>query len=416
MKTESQKFKLTVFMLALIASIFFLPSAFIIGLPKNTFVNGVNVGGMAKKSAIAAVRESTLSQLKQKELKICAGENMYRFSYPEINFRDNLYELVNGIKKSGNYNTETSYYLNGEKAVISGICSDVNINKTEPYAIFNKEGEPFTYYSGNDGKRIDEKKLIKDVKKSLKGEFETVYAKFVPDICCERLDDVKNRTKLITRFSTLYDCQNAGRSQNIELACRKINGTVIDAGKSFSFNNIVGARTLENGFFNAKIIEGGRFVEGLGGGVCQVSTTLYNAALLSGLKITEYHPHSLKVGYVPPSRDAMVSGDYFDLKFLNSSANPVYVRANAHKGVLSCEIYGESDGATYSISSKIINEISPPEPEEVESISDDFIVGEKPGAESESYLTVTRNGVSVTTLLRRDKYAAVRGVKGKPKI
>ena len=147
----------------------------------------------------------------------------------------------------------------------------------------------------------------------------------------------------------------------------------------------MGARTEANGFKKAKIIEDGRFVYGTGGGVCQASTTLYNAALLAGLKVTEYHPHSLSVNYVRPSRDAMVSGSYSDLKFCNTTNCPVYIRVLTGLYYVRCEMYGLSDGAKYSLSS--------------------VVTGEEGGTvESECYLTVTRGESSYTKLLRKDRY------------
>ena len=124
---------------------------------------------------------------------------------------------------------------------------------------------------------------------------------------------------------------------------------------------------------------------GVGGGVCQVSTTLYNAALLAGLKVTEYHPHSLAVSYVSPSRDAMVSGSYSDMKFCNTTDCPVYIRVLTGLYYVRCEIYGLSDGAEYSLQSVVTGE-------------------EDGGVESECYLTSMRGGESHTRLIRRDKY------------
>lgn len=165
----------------------------------------------------------------------------------------------------------------------------------------------------------------------------------------------------------------------------------------FSFNAAVGKRTAERGFSTAKIIEDGEFVEGVGGGVCQVSTTLYNAALLSGCKIREYHPHSLPVSYVPPSRDAMVSGEYCDLKF--SRPAEFYIRAQTGENSVTFTFYGESDGFKYSLESEVKGYIEPP----VEK-------GETPregrrGIISECYLAAERNGYTVRRLIRRDEYA-----------
>jgi vancomycin resistance protein YoaR len=183
-----------------------------------------------------------------------------------------------------------------------------------------------------------------------------------------------------------------------------INGTCLGAGEEFSFNGTVGERTAQNGFMPAKVIIKGKYEEGVGGGVCQVSTTLYNAALLAGLRITEYHPHSLAVGYVPPSRDAMVSWGACDMKFVNRSNQPCYIRMNATKGVITCRIYGKSDGASYEISSVVTGKISPL-PEEKDGV---LYTTERDGLTSESYL-ITRNQTGETTkLLRKDRYLPVR--------
>ena len=181
----------------------------------------------------------------------------------------------------------------------------------------------------------------------------------------------------------------------------------MESGKTLSFNNIVGARVKERGFLPAKIIEKGEFVEGVGGGVCQVSTTLYNAALLSGLEIEEYHPHSLAVSYVPPSRDAMVSGTYFDLKISNPYPTPVYIRASVTGGSVAFSIYGYDDGTAYSLSSEVTGAI--PAPEESCASPEEARAG-KDGLTSESYLTVTRGSYVKTVLLRKDKYAPVKRV------
>ncbi|MBO5327967.1 MAG: VanW family protein [Clostridia bacterium] len=411
MKHTLKKLNIFFGMLALFASIFIF-AAFFTGLPKNTFINGVNVSRLNRSAAIKAVRESIVEKLKGERLQIYAGDNIYTYSYPEINFKDNLKNVVNGVKKSGEYHGEIKYYLNGINDVVSSILAGVTAEKVEPYAIFNRSGEPFTYVDGKEGKTVNAQKLITDINNSLNGGFSNVKVQILSKPFRGNLNEIKKNTVLLSQFSTKYDQSNKSRSHNINLACEKINGTILRPQSLFSFNGTVGERTVKNGYLQAKIIEGGRFIDGLGGGVCQVSTTLYNAALLSGLAVTEFHPHSLKVGYVAPSRDAMVSGNYFDLKFKNCKNQPVFIRASAHNGTLTVKIYGKSDGATYKLSSKIIAEIAPPPPEEKGGNGGDFIVEEKCGIESEGYLTVTKNGVSKTTLIRKDKYAAVRGVRG----
>ena len=137
------------------------------------------------------------------------------------------------------------------------------------------------------------------------------------------------------------------------------------------------------GFKSAPIIQDGKFVAGTGGGVCQVSTTVYNAALLSGMGIVEQHPHSLAVGYVEPSFDAMVSGTGCDLKFRNDTEGRVYILAKASGGNLCVRIYGQKTDVTYVRKSVVVETIAPPEPEIREGDSECVLRAEKQGLRSE---------------------------------
>lgn len=224
---------------------------------------------------------------------------------------------------------------------------------------------------------------------------------------------------LIGKFSTSYANSDVNRSFNISLAAKKINGTFIESGEAFSFNKTVGPRTEKNGFKPAKIIVGGKFDDGIGGGVCQVSTTVYNAAVFAGLKIKEYHPHSLSVSYVEPSADAMVSYGYADLKVVNSTKNPLYIRAFTKNKTVTVAFYGEKSSYTYKYVSVVKETL---EPESGEVIIDDGSYGlkngerkvlayPKKGIKSEAYLYKYEGKTLVSkTLVRRDFYKPVRGV------
>ena len=201
------------------------------------------------------------------------------------------------------------------------------------------------------------------------------------------------------------------RSANIRLAAKKINGTTLYSGQVFSFNNTVGARTAQNGFKQAKIIQDGQYVSGYGGGVCQVSTTLYNAAALSGLEICEYHPHTLKVSYVPPSRDAMVSGSYFDLKFKNTRLTPIYIRTNTTFNSITCTIYGQSDGYKYTFDSTVTGTIPKPKAVEIQGEEGVIRYGWE-GTKSEGVLIKTKDGISKVAFKRKDSYAPVADMIG----
>lgn len=214
--------------------------------------------------------------------------------------------------------------------------------------------------------------------------------------------------KLIASFCTYYGESAQNRKDNIALACRKIDGTILYPEEEFSFNDSVGKRTSENGFKSAYIIQDGQFVEGTGGGVCQVSSTLYNCALLCDLAITCVRPHSLPVSYVAPSFDAMVS-TASDLRFVNTLSAPITIRMSADGNYVRAQMYGvESfDIKRRSQTLEII-------PFEIEYIEDDNLhEGEeiidtygKNGLRSQGFLDYYQNGKLVKSILVRQDYYA----------
>ena len=141
-------------------------------------------------------------------------------------------------------------------------------------------------------------------------------------------------------YTTAYSASFAARAHNIELAASLLDGQKVGAGAEFSFNAAVGARTSERGFESAKVILNGEYVDGVGGGVCQVSSTLYNAWVLAGLAVRSVRAHSLPSGYVPMSQDATVS-EYIDLVLLNDSPGEVTIRAAAREGKLTIALFGK---------------------------------------------------------------------------
>ena len=408
---KSIKIILIISALSLIAGALFLCAAFSTRLPRGVIVNGVDIGGLTYSCAEKILRQGVEESLKEKRLRICAGELHYEYTFPEIYYADNFSEGLKNITAKGEYSLPVQYYLNGAESIAEYICRDCERTVVQPYAVFNYDGEPFTYYEGCDGVKADKNKLLEDISLSINGGWEEVNVDLKEVKHKESLEDVKLRTVKLYSFTTYFDAGNSERSSNIRLAAGKINGTVLKSGECFSFNKTVGARTEENGFKQAKIIEDGKFVLGFGGGVCQVSTTLYNAAILSGLKIEEYHPHSLAVSYVAPSRDAMVSGSYSDLRFSNDNNTPVYIRVKCTQNSICCTFYGESDGYNYSFKSEIIGSIPRPDDEEVEGDEDKILSYGRDGTLSLGYLVKERDGEQVEELIRKDKYAPVKEVR-----
>ncbi|NLC88265.1 MAG: hypothetical protein GX682_05825 [Clostridiaceae bacterium] len=154
---------------------------------------------------------------------------------------------------------------------------------------------------------------------------------------------------LLATYSTTYSSSNVNRSTNIRLASNKINGTVVMPGETFSYNTTVGRRTAAAGFKSAAVYVGGEVTTGIGGGICQVSSTLYNAVLLSNLGIVERHNHGFNPGYVPVGRDATVSWGGPDFKFKNTRNYPIKIVCSGSGGNINIKIYGLKEETEYTV-------------------------------------------------------------------
>ena len=154
---------------------------------------------------------------------------------------------------------------------------------------------------------------------------------------------------VVSSFSTRYDASNTNRSTNLRIAAEKINGTVLLPGEVFSYNKTVGKRTVEEGYKDAKIYADGGVVDGLAGGICQISSTLYNAVLLANLEIVERRNHSFTTSYVAAGRDATVVWGTIDFQFKNSRTYPIKIEASVKKGIAEVKIHGMQEQQEYEI-------------------------------------------------------------------
>jgi len=166
---------------------------------------------------------------------------------------------------------------------------------------------------------------------------------------------------LVSSFSTQFNLEAANRSHNIRLAASILDNYLLLPGKTLSLNNVLGESTKVKGYKEAPIIVGGELVPGLGGGLCQIYSTLYNAALLANLQVIERHNHRLTVPYIDPGRDATVSFPYKDLKILNNKDHALLVTASVVHDELTIRIFGRPMGERVEISTKILRTIEPPQ-------------------------------------------------------
>lgn len=231
------------------------------------------------------------------------------------------------------------------------------VHKEAVNAYYTKD--PFAVYPSSTGLdfsvSLDEAKaMLTEQKEEYVIPLKVVYPKVTTnDLGSEAFPD------LLATYSTTFSTKNTNRSTNIRLATQKINGVVLMPGETFSYNQVVGKRTTANGFKVAAVYSNGEVSEGVGGGICQVSSTLYNAVLLSNLEVTERRNHTFHTGYVPAGQDATVSWGAPDFKFKNNRNYPIRIVATVSGGKITTKIYGlkQADDYTVKISSSIVGSI-----------------------------------------------------------
>lgn len=210
---------------------------------------------------------------------------------------------------------------------------------------------------GENGTSIDIKSTYEKLPKEW-GDFDCLEIPIVtreeqPEIDANALKTMGE----LASYTTWYNTSEINRSHNLFLAANAINSTIIQPQGIFSFNQTVGERIYEKGYRDALIIVGGKFEPGAGGGVCQVSSTLYNSCLLAGLEIVERYSHGLAISYVPLGRDATVVFGLQDLRFRNNTPQPIYIGAFTEAGRLTINIYGNTDHKQNIQLSNIIDKV-----------------------------------------------------------
>ena len=210
--------------------------------------------------------------------------------------------------------------------IVKKIESDIFLPVNNGSVNFDPDRDELFWITGQKaGRELDVERLCMEILGSLNRREPAKITPVIYKVPPMNPDEILEGITLRGQYSTSF-VDNAPRECNIALALEAFDGQVIKPGESISFNDIVGRRTRDRGFKTAKVIQDGEFVDGIGGGVCQASTTLFNAVLLSGLKILESHNHSIPIGYVPLGLDAMVSSQA-DLRFRNITEANIYIEA-----------------------------------------------------------------------------------------
>lgn len=276
--------------------------------------------------------------------------------------------------------------------------------------------DPFGIYVHVDGVdfNVDE---VKSLVTSDEQEYKIELIITEPEITTKDLGQEAFPDVLGKTYKTTYSAGDKNRNTNIELAAKNINGTILMPGEMFSYNGILGDTTAEKGYKPAGAYLNGQVIQSYGGGICQVSSTLYNAVLYANLEVTERYNHSFLSGYVPAGLDATVSYGTKDFKFINNRNYPIKLVVTAANGTISATIYGvkEDDDVDVELQSVITSYISPKVTYEK---TNTLNVGEEKvkqagstGCKCTVYITKSRNGQQISReVLNNDVYSA------KPKI
>ena len=331
---------------------------------------------------------------------------------------EELKEKLKGTEKITDYITIPVTEENPTAIDIDKIHEEIYKEVKDAYYTQN----PFEIHPEEEGIDFD----VEAAKKALeedKEEYEIDLKITKPKVTTSQIGTEAFPDQLAT-FRTNYDGGDKDRTTNLQIACNKINGKVVMPNETFSYNKTLGARTAAAGYKNAKVYEAGQVVDGIGGGICQISTTLYNAVLRANLEIVERRNHQFVTSYVEAGMDATVVYGMTDFKFKNTRKYPVKIIASAKNGVATVSLYGikESEEYTFSFRTVTVSTI----PTSTKYIDDATLpagtekVKQKGanGKKTETYMTKMLNGKIVETkILSRDTYDAMqrivlRGTKG----
>ena len=325
---------------------------------------------------------------------------------------EKLKDLIVDKLTSTNYNTDP-IEVPVEEAQPDPIDIDKihsEIYKEAKDAYYTKD--PFAVYPSSNGLDFDisvdeAKQMVSTPSETYTIPLKTLY----PDVTTNEIGTEAFPDKLAT-YSTSYASSNANRSTNIALAASKINGTVLMPGEEFSFNGTVGKRTAANGFKTATVYSNGQVTTDYGGGICQVSSTLYNTVLKANLEITNRVNHTFTVGYVPIGLDATVSWGSPDFKFKNNRRYPIKIVATTSNKRLTISVFGLKEDVEYEV--ELVSYKTGTIPYSTVYTTDSSLGKGKTkvvqsgsnGATSVAYKILKLNGKEVSrTLLSKDRYS-----------
>lgn len=327
-------------------------------IANNIFIDGIDVSQLTKEKALELVSQNKTP----KDLILQYDVDEYNISPMEINLKYNIEEAVNqafDYTKTKSYfdNLKRYFELKDKKYEIELIASydeaklsesiqkiaqNINVETVNAKVWISDVGS-ISYSPSTIGKELDIAKTKESVYNCIKNK---EYKKIQLNVNLKEpkvsTENVKSVNTLLGEYKTKFSTKDQNRVQNIQLSAKRTSNILLMPGEEFSYNDLTLARTESNGYRNAPVIVNGVLVEGVGGGVCQVSSTLFNSVLYAGLDITSRANHSLKSGYVPIGRDAMVNDSGTNFRFKNPYSHPIYIKNTVSNGTVISKIYGSN--------------------------------------------------------------------------
>lgn len=329
-------------------------------------IEEISLEGMTKEEALELVKKEKEAEIKDKSIELVFEDYTNIMNFEDIEFTyeyekavDEAYEIGRDggffsrirdirrlknnpvdIKLSHKYNTDSI------QDIVNTVEEELMIEPTD--AIINIDNGNIEITEEVTGRKIIKEELISLIEESLESldKIEIPLELSEAEVTKELLSQING---VIGSYSTSYSSSSAGRAHNVELSAEAINNRLVLPGEEVSFNETTGPRHSQLGYQEAPVIVNGELTPGLGGGVCQTSTTLYNALLHADVSITERSPHSIAPTYVPKGRDGAVATGYLDLKFKNDYEFPIYIKAIIVGRTLEFQIYGDTTVKDYTV-------------------------------------------------------------------
>lgn len=335
---------------------------------KGVTIDGYDVNDKTMEQALNYIKAKKESEIKEKSMNLIYGKKVYKIDLEKIGFsydynkavktafklgrQGNLINRLRDIMKIKNgieVPLESSYQYEKIENIVNNISQEINMDSVDAILNFNKG--KITVDDEVIGNKLKKDELISKIE-------ENIFILRDIDIPVENIQPILTKDFLsringiIGEFTTSFKGSSRGRIENIRLSANAISNKLILPGEELSYNNLTGPRSSQSGYQEANVIIGGELTPGLGGGVCQTSTTMYNALLLSDVTILERHPHSIPANYVPYGQDAAVAYGYLDLKFRNDFDFPIYTYAKILGDSLYVYIYGDTKSKDYTVKIK----------------------------------------------------------------